>query len=31
MNGNVELRAISKIYAVLDSGSFVSDGEISQT
>lgn len=29
INGNVELKAISKIYAVLDSASFVSDGEIS--
>ena len=30
VNGNVELIAISKIYTVLDSVCFVSDGEIAQ-
>jgi hypothetical protein len=30
INGNVGLRAISKIYAVLDSAIFVSDGETRQ-
>jgi hypothetical protein len=30
VNGNVELIGISKIYTVLDSVCFVSDGEIAQ-